>query len=185
LTRFPPRCCLKASQSSAIKRDFAGRVACGIVAAGFPAAGRTAVTDHSGRWPTEDEIAAINARHLVDTPLQPADLLFVFGTRQDVDQRVAEAARLWRCGYFRWAIVSGGVTPGAGLSEARLSECEIMTEAMIACGIPANIILREDRAMNTGENVIFSLPIIDAAIGLKNIRRVICLGTPGPRAAIR
>jgi uncharacterized SAM-binding protein YcdF (DUF218 family) len=134
------------------------------------------VTDHSGRWPTEDEIAAINARHLVDTPLQPADLLFVFGTRQDVDQRVAEAARLWRCGYFRWAIVSGGVTPGAGLSEARLSECEIMTEAMIACGIPANIILREDRAMNTGENVIFSLPIIDAAIGLKNIRRVICLG---------
>jgi uncharacterized SAM-binding protein YcdF (DUF218 family) len=47
---------------------------------------------------------------------------------------------------------------------------------MIARGIPANIILKEDRAMNTGENVIFSLPIIDAAIGLKNIRSVICLG---------
>jgi hypothetical protein len=30
--------------------------------------------------------------------------------------------------------------------------------------------------MNTGENVIFSLPIIDAAPGLKNIRNVICLG---------
>ena len=103
--------------------------------------------------------------------MQPADLLFVFGTRQDVDVRVAEAARLWRGDYFRWAIVSGGVTPGA-----KLSECEIMTEAMIARGVPAGIILREDRAMNTGENVIFSLPIIDAAIGLKNIRRVICLG---------
>ena len=30
--------------------------------------------------------------------------------------------------------------------------------------------------MNTGENVIFSLPIIDAALGLHNIRSVICLG---------
>ena len=47
---------------------------------------------------------------------------------------------------------------------------------MIARGIPAEIILREDRAMNTGENVIFSLPIIDAALGLANIRSVICLG---------
>jgi DUF218 domain-containing protein len=154
-----------------MKRDFAGRAARGIVAAGFPDAGRIAVADQSGRLPTEDEIAAINARHLVDTPLQPADLLFVFGTRQDVDERVAEAARLWRDGYFRWAIVSGGVTPGA-----KLSECDIIAEAMISHGIPAAIILREDRAMNTGENVIFSLPIIDAAIGLKNIRRVTCLG---------
>jgi uncharacterized SAM-binding protein YcdF (DUF218 family) len=154
-----------------MKRDFVGRAAHGIVAACFSDAGPTAVTDRSRRLPTEDEIAAINARHLIHTPLQPADLLFVFGTRQDVDERVAEALRLWRDGYFRWAIVSGGVTPGS-----KLSECEIITEAMIARGIPANIVLREDRAMNTGENVIFALPIIDAAIGLNNIRSVICLG---------
>jgi hypothetical protein len=30
--------------------------------------------------------------------------------------------------------------------------------------------------MNTGENVIFSLPVIDQALGLANIRSVICLG---------
>ena len=30
--------------------------------------------------------------------------------------------------------------------------------------------------MNTGENVIFSLPVIDAALGLQNVRSVICLG---------
>jgi uncharacterized SAM-binding protein YcdF (DUF218 family) len=129
------------------------------------------MNDKSERLPTEDEIAAINAQHLVATPLRPADLLFVFGTRQDVDERVAEALRLWREGYFRWAVVSGGITPGS-----KRSECEIITEAMIARGIPADIVLREDRAMNTGENVIFSLPIIDAALGLKNIGSVICLG---------
>ena len=66
------------------------------------------------RLPTEAEIAEINARHLIETPLRPADLLFVFGTREDVDERVDEACRLWREGYFRWAIVSGGVTAGIG-----------------------------------------------------------------------
>src|SRR5256885_635932 len=73
-----------------------------------------AVTDRSARLPTEAEIADINARHLIETPLKPADLLFVFGTREDVGERVDEACRLWREGYFRWAIVSGGITPGSG-----------------------------------------------------------------------
>ena len=123
------------------------------------------------RLPTEAEIAAINARHLIHTPLKPADLRFVFGTREDVEVRVDEACRLWRGGYFRWSIVSGGVTPGSDRSE-----CAIIADAMIARGIPAEKILREDRAMNTGENVIFSLPVIDAALGLANIRSVICLG---------
>lgn len=129
------------------------------------------MTTSTTRLPTEAEIAAINARHLVKTPLRPADLLFVFGTRQDVDERVDEACRLWRAGYFRWAIVSGGVTPGDDRSE-----CAIIADAMIARGVPADIILREDRAMNTGENVTFSLPVIDPALGLGNIRSVICLG---------
>ena len=121
--------------------------------------------------PDEAEIAEINARHLIDTPIKPADLLFVFGTREDVERRVDEAVRLWRDGYFRWAIVSGGVTPGA-----QLSECAVIKPAMVARGIPAETILEEHRAINTGENVIFSLPVIDAALGLKNIRSVICLG---------
>ena len=123
------------------------------------------------RLPTEAEIAEINARHLIETPLRSADLLFVFGTRADVAERVEEACRLWSEGYFRWAIVSGGITPGS-----ELSECEIIADAMVARGVPSSVILREDRAMNTGENVIFSLPIIDAAIGLGNIKSVICLG---------
>ena len=121
--------------------------------------------------PSEAEIAAINARHLIRTPLKPADLLFVFGTREDVAARVGEAFRLWREGFFRWAIVSGGITPGA-----EASECAIIKRAMVAQGMPDERILEEHRAMNTGENVIFSLPIIDAALGLHNIRSVICLG---------
>jgi uncharacterized SAM-binding protein YcdF (DUF218 family) len=129
------------------------------------------VNDRYGRLPDAAEIAAINARHLIVTPIKPADLLFVFGTREDVERRVDEAHRLWRDGLFRWAIVSGGMTPGS-----RLSECAIIKPAMVARGIPAEKILEEHRALNTGENVMFSLPVIDAALGLKNIRSVICLG---------
>jgi uncharacterized SAM-binding protein YcdF (DUF218 family) len=123
------------------------------------------------RLATEAEIAQINARHLIDTPIKPADLLFMFGTREDVARRVDEAARLWRHGYFRWSIVSGGVTPGSALSE-----CVIIKAAMVARGIPPERILEEHRSTNTGENVIFSLPILESALGLNTIRSVICLG---------
>ena len=127
--------------------------------------------DRCQRLPSEAEIAEINARHLVSTPIKPADLLFLFGTREDVERRVDEACRLWREGYFRWSIVSGGITPGSPFSE-----CEIIKSAMVARGIPAERILEEHGSTNTGENVIFSLPVIDAALGLANIRNVICLG---------
>jgi uncharacterized SAM-binding protein YcdF (DUF218 family) len=137
----------------------------------FNSLGEADVEDRTTRLPTAAEIAEINARHLISTPLKPADLLFVFGTREDVGRRVDEALRLWREGLFRWSIVSGGVTPGS-----QHSECEIIKSAMVARGIPADRILEEHRSLNTGENVIFSLPIIDAAIGLANIRSVICLG---------
>jgi uncharacterized SAM-binding protein YcdF (DUF218 family) len=129
------------------------------------------VDDQHTRLPTDAEIAEINARHLISTPIKPADLLFVFGTRGDVERRVDEAVRLWREGFFRWSIVSGGVTPGS-----KLSECVIIKNAMVARGIPPERILEEHRALNTGDNVVFSLPVLEAAIGLKNIRSVICLG---------
>lgn len=127
--------------------------------------------DRRTRIPTEREIGEINARHLIPTAVKPADLLFVFGTREDVERRVDEAFRLWREGFFRWSVVSGGVTPGS-----ELSECAIIKSAMVMRGIPPERILEEHRATNTGENVIFSLPIIETALGLKNIRSVICLG---------
>jgi uncharacterized SAM-binding protein YcdF (DUF218 family) len=129
------------------------------------------VQDRYDRVPDAADIAAINARHLIATPLEPADLLFVFGTRHDELLRAETACRLWREGLFRRAIVSGGVTAGS-----HLSECEIIKPLMVERGVPADLILEEHRATNTGENVIFSLPVIDAALGLRNIRSVICLG---------
>ncbi|MBR1221186.1 YdcF family protein [Bradyrhizobium sp. U87765 SZCCT0131] len=121
--------------------------------------------------PSDAEIATINARHLAVTPLKPADLLFVFGSREGVALRVASAARLWRAGFFRRAIVSGGVTAGGALSE-----CAVIKAAMVDAGVPGKLILEEHAATNTGENVILSLPVLDAGVGLDRIHSVICLG---------
>ena len=137
-----------------MKCDFAKSGRSRQLGAAFPCQGARDVEHRSNRLPTAAEIAEINATHLIDTPLKPADLLFLFGTREDVAERVEEAFRLWREGFFRWAIVSGGVTPGSDVSE-----CEIIN----GCDGRARRcrrenILEEHRAMNTGENVIFSLP---------------------------
>jgi uncharacterized SAM-binding protein YcdF (DUF218 family) len=123
------------------------------------------------RKPSAEEIARINAEHLLTTPLKPADLLFVFGTRDGVNERVDAAHRLWRGGYCRSLLVSGGLTPGS-----ELTECHIIKAGLVACGVPAALILEEHRATNTGENVIFSLPVIETQLGLNTIRSVICLG---------
>ncbi|HEY6621598.1 MAG TPA: YdcF family protein [Steroidobacteraceae bacterium] len=109
----------------------------------------------------------MNAEHFIKTPLKPADLLFVFGTRHGVDKCIDLSYELWRTGYCKWLLVSGGITPGSSLTE-----CEIIETGLVSRGVPHESILEEHRAMNTGENVIFSLPILEAAIGLKNIRSV-------------
>jgi uncharacterized SAM-binding protein YcdF (DUF218 family) len=116
-------------------------------------------------------IEKINREHLITTPLAPADLLFLFGTRHGVPEFVEETARLWFRGFFKHAIISGGVTPGGDRSEATTIK-ELLTNE----GVPSDFILTEEEANNTGENVIFSLPILDARLGLKNIRSLIAVG---------
>jgi uncharacterized SAM-binding protein YcdF (DUF218 family) len=108
------------------------------------------MADLAGRIPDAAEIVVINARHLITTPLKAADLLFLFGTRHDEVLRAETACRLWHEKLFRWAIVSGGVTPGSPLSE-----CAIIKPLMVQGGVPADAILEEHRATNTGENVMF------------------------------
>ena len=121
--------------------------------------------------PDAAEIARINAEHLITTPLRPADLLFIFGTRRGVAETVDAAVDLWRRGLFRHALVSGGPTQGDSVTE-----CTVIKAGLVASGVPAEAILEEHRAANTGENVIFSLPVIDASLRRADVRSIICLG---------
>ena len=120
---------------------------------------------------SDDLVREINARLLVQTALKPADLLFVFGTREGVDEFIDAIVKLWRDGFCRHILISGGPTWNNADAEAF-----VLQRGIVQAGVPDDAVLLEPRATNTGENVIFSLPIIDARIGLKNICSVIALG---------
>lgn len=118
-----------------------------------------------------DLFAAINAYLLVRTEIMPADLGFVFGTRHGIAEFCDETARLWHEGYFPHILVTGGLTPGDTRTEAA-----VMRDELAARAVPRSRILIEERATNTGENVAYSLPILDRAIGLGNISNLIAVG---------
>ena len=121
--------------------------------------------------PPDDLVQQINMQHLIATPLAAADLLFVFGTRDGVPEFTEAIAALWNGGYCRHVLISGGLTPGDDEAEAI-----VIRRAIIGAGVPDRIVMIEPHATNTGENVIFSLPVIEQRIGLGNIRSVIALG---------
>jgi uncharacterized SAM-binding protein YcdF (DUF218 family) len=116
-------------------------------------------------------IKKIQEELLIETPLRKADLLFVFGTRHAVPAFIDTIADLWNKQLFQWLLISGGPTAGRSYTEA-----EALVEGIASLNIPASHIIIEDRAMNTGENVTLSLPLIHARIGLPNVRSVIALG---------
>jgi len=120
---------------------------------------------------SDDLVSEINTRLLIQTPLRPADLLFVFGTREGVDEFVEAIAKLWRDVFCRHILISGGPTWNNDDAEAF-----VLQRGIVRADVPDDVILLEPRAANTGENVIFSLPIIDAEIGRNNIRSLIALG---------
>ena len=116
-------------------------------------------------------IEAVHRELLVTTDLKPADLLFVFGTLHGVPQFLAVIENLWRTGMFRWALLTGGRMPGAPKTEAA-----VLADGMAMMGVPQDRILLEERATNTGENVTFSLPIIERRLGLDNVHSLIAVG---------
>src|SRR5204863_1380956 len=79
--------------------------------------------------------------------------------------------RLWRDGFCRHILITGVPTWNNADAEAF-----VLHRAIVAAGVQSEVIAIEARATNTGENVLFSLPILEQRIGLKNIRSLIALG---------
>lgn len=117
-----------------------------------------------------DNIKYITDYMLVETPLRPADLCFVFGG-QNADHLADHAAKLYHQGLCKHILVSGGVATDDG----RL-ECDRMRDRLVEKGVPEDIILVENQATNTGENVTCGMKLIDRKIGLENVNSVIGIG---------
>jgi uncharacterized SAM-binding protein YcdF (DUF218 family) len=108
---------------------------------------------------------------LVSTPLARADVCLVFGNNIHPDHLAEQAADLYHRGFFNLIVVSGGPPTGDGRIEAHR-----MRDVLVEKGVPEKNILVEDKAMNTGENVTYSMELLDKKVGLDKIDSVIAIG---------
>lgn len=113
---------------------------------------------------TTDELAKIIWEyHRMHQPLRRADALIVLGSN---DLRVAEyGAKLFLENYAPLFVVSGDeVKHKSALLDTNwgMSEAKKFAEVAIACGVPKEKILLEEKAKNTGENCIFSMQLLQS-----------------------
>jgi uncharacterized SAM-binding protein YcdF (DUF218 family) len=112
---------------------------------------------------------------LVHAPRR-ADLILTLGS---FDPNAAvHAARLWHAGLAPKIIMSGGIAHRGGLLETGWDKTEARVFADVALneGVPAEAILLEERAENTGENFVFGRAAAQQA-GL-DPRRVLVVAKP-------
>ncbi|WP_199860632.1 YdcF family protein [Oceanobacillus damuensis] len=101
------------------------------------------------------------------------DCIFVPGSSKAVIYRLPKAVELYKAGRAKKILFSGGVTwEGTDLPEA-----ELLRSKAIELGVSDQDILVEQVSLHTKENVLASLLILDRALGLHNIRRLIVVTT--------
>ena len=112
--------------------------------------------------------------HALETPLESSDVLLVFGSN---DLRVAErAVEIFQANLVPKIIISGNVGRSSQNSNFGQAEAEVLAQAMTDQGIPTNKIILEKEATNTGENIDFSLKLMQK-LGL-NWQKFILLQAP-------
>ncbi|HEX2752619.1 MAG TPA: YdcF family protein [Alphaproteobacteria bacterium] len=118
-------------------------------------------------------LKTIGAYMLIETPIARADVCIVFGCQDPVRREAlaAHAADLYAQGYFGLIAVTGGVPDEKGKTEAAY-----MRDVLMKRGVPAEAILSEDTATNTGENVIRTKALLEREKGKGNISSVIAIG---------
>lgn len=108
---------------------------------------------------------------MIKTPIEVADLAFVFGTRDGVEEFADEIDRYWKRGFFPWIVIAGGSTQGDPNPES-----DVLREKLITRGVDESCVICERNSTNTGENVQLSLPLIKQHIDLGRVRSIIAVG---------
>ncbi|GAA0394398.1 YdcF family protein [Streptomyces luteireticuli] len=105
--------------------------------------------------------------HRMDHALRPCDVAIGLGSH---DLGVpAHCARLYRAGLFSTLVFSGGPNP---TTPERFPEGEAVhfREHALALGVPAEAVLLEPKARNTGQNIAFSRAVLaDAGTDVRTV----------------
>ena len=98
--------------------------------------------------------------HHVNHTIIPSDCIMVLGSH---DLRVADTAvGLWHKGMAPLIVFSGHLG-NFTLGVWERSEAEMLAERALSLGVPDKSILIENKAVNTGENVIFSKKLLEGS----------------------
>ena len=124
----------------------------------------------SKREPVESDLIAIGRYVMPDFVMRDCDVAILFGTRHGLEDFVRDTVTLWTERRFRTIIVSGGRT--ANLPE---TEAQCLVDLLLANGLPRDVILIEDRATNTGENVSSSKELM-ADRNMPAPASILCIG---------
>lgn len=111
-----------------------------------------------------------------------SDFIFVSDEPQKVDaiflpggshpQQPEYAAKLYRDGYAKWLVPSGGISvkrdkwPGVRTGKEKYdgdyhSDCEFFTDVLIKNGVPDEIIIKENKSGHTRDNAFLSRKAVD------------------------
>jgi len=106
------------------------------------------LSETMNKYEKRQQIIAYVAPHV---SLFATKFALVFGTRHGVRKFSEEILALYRQGYFTGLIISGGAT-----GQGEESEASILYRVLLSYGVPERVMLIEDKAMNTGQNVTFT-----------------------------
>jgi uncharacterized SAM-binding protein YcdF (DUF218 family) len=105
---------------------------------------------------SDEEVGLITRMTFFPSDPRPSDLFFLFGTHQCDWKGVAD---LYRSGFFPKIMLPGRVGPTLFSEDKPISHH--MRDHLLAAGLPVEVMMLEDRSMNTWEDVSLSLPILE------------------------
>ena len=105
-----------------------------------------------------------------DMPVK-SDLIFVFGGKNPA--RARKAAELYHEGWAPRILVTGGAMTPGGQTEAAF-----LRKILLDAGVPPDVILCENRSVNTRENLLFGKKLLEEQGLLPSIRTVILVSVP-------
>ena len=86
-------------------------------------------------------------------------------------ERSEAAAQLWHTGRVQWIVPTGGVKWETELGE--ISEANLMKHYVLELGVPEDVIILEDRATTTVENMLYSTILLQQVLKIRNVRKAV------------
>ncbi|AXI08637.1 YdcF family protein [Oceanobacillus sp. 143] len=121
---------------------------------------------------TDEQKTALLYKNIEDDQ-EKGDCIFVLGSSKAVEYRLPRAIQLYKEGRAKKLLFSGGVS----WEDGGLTEAELLRDKALELGVPEEDIIIENNSRHTKENVLASLLVLDRALELHNINRLLVVTT--------